>query len=125
MIDQERLLNDPIYAEKVKIEKRKLDGIEMYQFSQAQMRLNRIANNINYEVYNVNVYTPMVGVINAISSGNFLDAYSAIMLVVPNPYLTSATLLSFKNTIATYILGDGDYSDFAGKTLNPLTGLIS
>jgi hypothetical protein len=124
ILSEEELAN-PVYIEKKRIEKRKEDGIEAYQNTQAGLRLTRLANGIPDSVFTEFVYQPMDAVINKISSGNWLDAYNLIGLIIPNAYLTSAMLLSFKNQIANYIVGDGDYMEYIGKTVNPLTGVIS
>ncbi len=116
---------DPVSFEVVRIEKRKRDGIRLYQYTQASLRLNRLANNIDHITYNEYVYTPMEKVINQINGGNFLDAHVELFTIASNAYLSDAMLLSFKNTIANYILYEGDYVEFVGKTLDATTGIIS
>lgn len=117
-------LTNPVYLEKLRIQKRKEDGIEAYQTTQAQLRLARIANNIPDAVYTQYVYTPLDDLINKINSGNWLDAYNIIDSIQTNAYLSSAMLLNFKNQIANYIVGDGEYTEYTGKTVDPLTGII-
>jgi len=125
MIDIERLATDPVYAEVVKMDKRELDGKKAYRNTQAGLRLTRIANNIPDSVFTQYVYGPMDSVINKINTGNWLDAYNIIDSIQSNAYLTAAMLLSFKNQIANYIVGEGDYTEYTGRTVDPATGIIS
>jgi hypothetical protein len=116
-----------VTMEVMRIEKRRMDGISMYQKTQAILRLNRLSANppINHTTYSENVYVPMSNVINQINGGNFLDAHVELFKIQANDYLTEGMLLWFKNEVGIYILTDGDYIDFVGKTIDPLTGIIS
>lgn len=125
IIDIERKEADPVYREILRIQKRKDDGVNAYQTTQAQLRLSRLANGISDAIYTQFVYEPMDNVINKVSGGNWLDAYNLIGSVQSNAYLSDAMLLGFKNQIANYIVGNGDYTEYAGKTVDALTGLIN
>lgn len=125
MVDIERMAIDPVYAEIVKMNKREADGKLAYRNTQASLRLTRIHNKIPDSVFTQYVYGPMDSVINKINTGNWLDAYNIINSVQSNPYLSVNMLLSFKNQIANYIVGEGDYQEYTGKTVDLLTGLIS
>lgn len=124
MIDIEKILVDPVYAEMVKMDNREVDGRLAYRKTQAGLRLQRLQAGISDAIYTEFVYLPMDGVINKINSGNWLDAYNIIFAIAPNAYLTVGMLLSFKNQIANYIVGDGLYTEYSGRAVDPLTGLI-
>jgi len=116
--------SNPVFLERLRIQKRKSDGIEAYQTTQAELRLSRLANGISDTIYTEFVYRPLDVLINYINAGNWLDAYNTIDSIQPNDYLTSAMLLNFKNQIANYIVGKGDYMEYTGKIVDPLTGII-
>lgn len=124
MIDIERLNTDPVYAEIVKMDKREEDGRIAYKNTQAELRLQRLGLNISDEIYTQYVYTPMDKIINNINTGNWLDAYNLIFGIQSNTYLTEAMLLKFKRQIANYIVGDGDYIEYKGKSVDYATGVI-
>lgn len=125
MIDIERIAVDPVYAEMVKMDKREEDGRMAYRKTQAGLRLQRLQAGISDAIYTEFVYLPMDGVINKINGGNWLDAYNIIFAIPSNAYLTSAMLLGFKNQIANYIVGEGAYAEYTGRTIDALTGIIN
>lgn len=110
--------NDVVSDEKRRIQKRKTDGIEAYQTTQAQLRLSRLSNGISDAIYTQYVYQPLDQLINYINGGNWLDAYNIINDIQINPYLSSQMLLSFKLQIANYIVGDGEYLEYLGKSVD-------
>lgn len=123
MKDLERI-NDPVYMEVLRIQKRTRDGVNAFETTQAELRLNRLQNNIPDAVYTENVYEPMNPIVVKIRSGNWLDAYNTIDNIIPNDYLTATMLLNYKIQIANYIVGEGEYTEYSGKSVNSETGEI-
>lgn len=124
MIDIERQNTDPIYAEVVRIEKRERDGLDSYKRTQAQMRLQRLSLGIADSIYTQYIYEPMYNVINKVRGGNWLDAYNIIGSITPNQYLTPQMLTGFKIQIATYIVGEGEYTEYTGKQVDSNGNII-
>jgi hypothetical protein len=115
---------NPIVEEVKRMEKRRIDGIARFQITQAELRLTRLAETTPSSVFNDLVYLPLATVINNINTGNWLDAFENIKKVQTNETLSATMLLRFKKNIAHYLVGDGDYQEFKGKTVNSTTGEI-
>lgn len=117
-------LEKSINLEKLRIEKREKDGKEMYQLTQAKLRLKRLQLGISDFIYTQYVYDPLDMLINKVSTGNWLDAYNIIDNIQTNPYLSKETILTFKLIISNYIVKDGDYIEYRNRSVDQETGKI-
>jgi hypothetical protein len=107
-----------------RIYKRRQDGIERIVAVKAKLRNQRLASGVPDNIYTQYIYVPMSGVISKIESGDWLDAYNMIDSVPTNTVLTSQHIIGWKRDIANYIVGDGDYLEYKGKSVDETTGSI-
>ena len=98
------------------MEKRIKAGCKAYKEVRVQMRLGRINNNIDHDVYTANMNVPMEPVISYIVNGEWLSAYNALNIVVANAYLTEAHITSYRLIISDFITGKGQYDEAVNYT---------
>lgn len=96
--------SEPIRSEKNLIGTRKRDGISAYQQTQAELRLSRLANGIDHDVYKTSIYDPMKKVIKEVESGDWINAYEEVNIVVSNAILTPEMISGFRLQISEYLL---------------------
>lgn len=113
-----------IRNEKDLIERRRIDGIDAYQQTQAELRLSRLQSGVDHAVFNSQVYEPMNMVITSIMAGSWLDAYDYCVQVQTNAVLSQSMRVSFLIRLGTYLCESGNYPEFNNNTINQTTGEI-
>lgn len=106
------------------IKRRKDDGINAYQTKQAELRLARISNGIDYKLWHDNIYVPLAYMISSVESGNWLDAYEDLKNVSTNAIFTQEMKTSFLVEIANYLCFSGNYMEFKGNTVDSNGNII-
>ena len=105
------------------IDLRTFDGQEAYKLTLAEMRIQRLDNNIPHSVFNDNVYIPLASMINEIYKGGWISAYEDLNMTPTNIIFTEEMKKGFRLKLSTYIVQSGNYEEYSGKLLD-LNGFI-
>lgn len=101
-----------------RIKKRQEEGIKAYRNVLASMRLNRLENNLPYDIFFDNVYIPLKLTIDTIVGGNWIDSYKALLNTQTNQIFNEQMKIQYKIMLANFIVKSGLYPEYTKQEVS-------